>query len=164
MVNMKTEHKPNGFTVLELLIVLAAVGLLILLGSILLGTARERARDAKRLSDLDVTRRALEEYFHNNNRYPQAPTPIQLGSEGYKVICAGTPSGFAETRSACGSSSVYLDPVPAPPEPQPEQLQGYHYTSINPNNTYTIDAALEGAINGLQGRVQITPGGMQLKQ
>ncbi|MCX6780774.1 MAG: type II secretion system protein [Candidatus Magasanikbacteria bacterium] len=160
---MKKNFQPNGFTILELLIVLGVIGLLILFGSILLGTARERARDATRLSDLDITRRALEDYFHSNNRYPQAPTPILLGSTGYKVICAGTPTGFAETRSACGGSTVYLDPVPTPPLPEPAQLSGYSYTSINPNNTYTIDAALEGAVNGLQGKVQISPAGIQLK-
>lgn len=160
---MEQSHKPNGFTVIELLIVLAAFGLLILVGSILLGTARERARDAKRLSDLDITRRALEEYFYNNNRYPQAPTTVELGTTGYKVICSGTPSGFAETRSACGNASVYLDPIPTPPEPQPVQLQGYRYTSTGPNNTYTIDASLEGTLNGLEGKVQISPTGLQLK-
>ncbi|OGH60460.1 MAG: hypothetical protein A2848_03240 [Candidatus Magasanikbacteria bacterium RIFCSPHIGHO2_01_FULL_50_8] len=159
---MKSRHTPNGFTILELLIVLAAVGLLVLLGSILLGTARERARDAKRLSDLDITRRSLEEYFHNNNRYPQAPTPVQLGSATHSVMCSGTPTGFADTRSACGNSSVYLDPIPLPPEPQPEQLQGYVYTSVSPYATYTIDASLEGAINGLEGRIQVSPGGLKV--
>lgn len=157
-------HKPNGFTVLELLIVLGLVGLLVLVGSVLLGTARERSRDSKRLSDLDITRRALEDYFHNNNRYPQAPTPMVLGSAGYKVICSGTPTGFAETRTACGNATVYLDPIPTPPEPEPAQVTGYRYTSVSPNNSYTIDAALEGALNGLQGWIQISPAGLQLKQ
>lgn len=159
-----THPKPNGFTIIELLIVLAAVGLLILIGSVLLGTARERSRDSKRLSDLDITRRALEDYYHNNNRYPQAPTPILLGTAGYKVICSGTPTGFAETRTACGNATVYLDPIPTPPEPQPAQLSGYIYTSVSPNNQYAIDAALEGALNGLQGHVQVSPAGLQLKQ
>lgn len=160
----KKNIKPNGFTVLELLIVLAIVGLLILVGSVLLGTARERSRDSKRLSDLDVTRRALEDYFHNNNRYPQAPTPMVLGTAGYKVICSGTPTGFAETRTACGNATVYLDPIPTPPEPEPAQLSGYRYTSVSPNSTYSIDAALEGTLNGLQGRIQISPAGLQLQQ
>lgn len=158
------KNKQTGFTVLELLIVIGIIGMLILVGSVLLGTARERSRDSKRLSDLDITRRALEDYFHNNNRYPQAPTPTLLGGEGYKVICSGTPTGFAETRSACGNATVFLDPVPLPPEPQPAQLSGYIYTSVSPNSTYVIDAALEGAINGLQGRVQVSPGGLQVNQ
>ncbi len=160
----KISHKPNGFTILELLIVLAAVGILILIGSALLGTARERSRDSKRLSDLDITRRALEDYFHNNNRYPQAPTPILFGTAGYKVICSGTPTGFAETRSGCGGGTVYLDPIPMPPEPQPAQFVGYSYTSVAPNSQYVIEAALEGAINGLQGRIQVSPAGLLLKQ
>lgn len=161
---MNKNIQKNGFTVIELLIVLGIIGLLVLVGSVLLGTARERSRDSKRLSDLDITRRALEDYYHNNNRYPQAPTPKLLGSDGYKVICSGTPTGFAETRSACGNATVFLDPIPTPPEPQPAQLSGYTYTSVSPNSTYAIDAALEGAVNGLQGRIQVSPGGLQLKQ
>jgi type II secretory pathway pseudopilin PulG len=58
---MKKNIQKNGFTVIELLIVLGFVGLLILVGSVLLGTARERSRDSKRLSDLDITRRAMED-------------------------------------------------------------------------------------------------------
>lgn len=160
---MNRNQRPNGFTLLELLIVIGVIALLVVLGVILLGTSRERMRDAKRLSDLDTVRHALDEYFYNNNRYPQAPTPVNLGTMGYRVICAGTPSGFAETRTACGNGAIYLDPVPAPPEPAPAQEPNYVYTSPNPNTSYTIGAALEGALNGLQGRVEISPGGMQLK-
>ena len=90
--------QPNGFTLLELLIVIGALILLVVLGVVLLGTARERERDAKRLSDIDGIRHALDEYFYNNNRYPQAPTPVSLGMPGFRVICAGTSTGFADTR------------------------------------------------------------------
>ncbi len=155
--------QPNGFTLLELLIVIGALILLVVLGVVLLGTARERERDAKRLSDIDGIRHALDEYFYNNNRYPQAPTPVSLGMPGFRVICAGTSTGFADTRSDCGNANVYLDQISLPPEPQPAQASGYQYTSPNPNSSYTIDAALEGALNGLQGKVQISPAGMQLK-
>ena len=156
--------KPNGFTLLELLIVIGVIILFVVIGVILLGTARERERDAKRLSDIDTIRHSLDEYFYNNNRYPQAPTPVMLGSQGYRTICAGTATGFADSRADCGNATVYLEAIPQPPEPQPSQQVGYVYTSPNPNTSYTIDAALEGALNGVQGKVQITPAGMQLKQ
>lgn len=148
---------------MELLIVIALIGVLMVVGVILLGTARERARDAKRLSDIDVIRRSLEEYYFNNNRYPQAPAPVVMGSNGYKVLCAGTQTGFSETRSACGGSTVYLDPIPVPPEPQPSQLTGYQYVSAAPFNTYSVSAALEGALNDLQGKIELTPAGLKQK-
>ena len=158
------KQKPNGFTLIELLLVLGIIGLLMVVGAILLGTARERARDTQRLSDVQYIKQALEDYYYNNNKYPQAPTPVLLGTPGYKVICAGTANGFAETRSACGSGTVYLDPIPTPPEPQPVQSTGYIYTAPNPVATYALDAALEGAVNGLSGKIQVTPGGLIMKQ
>lgn len=158
-----SEQPKNGFTILELLIAIGIIGLLMVVGVILLGTARENARDAKRLSDLDVVSRRLEEYFYNNNKYPQAPTPVVLGTTGYRVICSGAPTGFADTRSQCGSGTVYLDPVPVAPEPGPAAVQGYVYSSLPPNSTYKIDAALEGALNGLSGRLELTPTGIQSK-
>ena len=158
------EHKKNGFSLVELLIVLGIIGLLMVIGVILLGTARERARDAKRLSDMQFIKQAMEDFYYNNNKYPQAPTPVTLGDVGSKVICSGTPNGFAETRSACGTGTVYLDPIPTPPEPKPAQLSGYIYTATNPTATYTLDAALEGAVNGLSGKIEITPGGLIMKQ
>lgn len=156
--------KRNGFTLLELLIALAVIGILLTVGVILLGTARERARDAKRLSDLEIVRSRLEEYFFNNNKYPSAPTAITLGTAGAKILCSGSSTGLAAVRTDCGNGTVYLDPVPTPPEPQPAALTGYVYTSPPPNNTYVLEAALEGALNGLQGVVQITPAGMKTKQ
>lgn len=157
-------HKQNGFTLIELLLVLGIIGLLMVIGAILLGTARERTRDSQRLSDLQYIKQALEDYYYNNNKYPQAPTPVMLGTAGYRVICSGTANGFAETRSACGAGTVYLDPIPLPPEPEPAQAPGYVYTAPNPTATYSLDAALEGAVNGLEGKIQITPGGLIMKQ
>lgn len=160
---MYADHKnKNGFTVLELLIVIGIIGVLMIVGVVLLGTARERARDAKRIADLNVLKTHLEEYFFNNNKYPQAPAPIQLGTQGYKVLCAGTDSGFAETRSACGATTVYLEGITPPPDPQPAQAQGYVYVSAPPFTTYTITAGLEGAFNGLAGKVQVSPAGLRI--
>ncbi len=160
---MENGSSQHSVTLLELLIVIGIIAILMTVGVILLGTARERSRDAQRYSDLSTIQGALERYFINNNRYPQAPAPVVLGTPGYTVLCSGTATGFADTRTACGNGTIYLDPIPVPPEPQPAQQPGYTYTSSSPNTTYTIDAALEGSLNGLQGKIQVTPSGLELK-
>jgi prepilin-type N-terminal cleavage/methylation domain-containing protein len=66
--------KPNkGFTLIELLVVISIIGVVsatVLLG---LNIARVKARDARRISDLEQVRTALELYAADNNgNYPTA--------------------------------------------------------------------------------------------
>ena len=60
----------KGFTLIELLVVISIISMLA--GVILVGTAgsRAKARDARRMSDVDQIRRALELYYLQNNQYP----------------------------------------------------------------------------------------------
>src|SRR5580698_189508 len=65
---MKKTHS-RGFTLIELLVVIAIIGLLasIILAS--LNTAREKGRDARRVSDVKEIQLALELYFDANGEY-----------------------------------------------------------------------------------------------
>lgn len=66
---LKTGSK--GFTLVELLVVIAIIGTLATLLLLQLGVARAKARDAKRVSDINQLRSAVELYFDDNNgKYP----------------------------------------------------------------------------------------------
>ena len=60
----------KGFTLVELLVVIAIIGTLATLLLIMLGTARAKARDTKRISDINQMRTAMEQFFDDNGRYP----------------------------------------------------------------------------------------------
>ena len=64
------KHK-QGFTLIELLVVVAIIGLLSSIVLESLGSAREKARDAKRLSDIRSFQTAIELYYSNYGYYPQ---------------------------------------------------------------------------------------------
>lgn len=61
---------PRGFTLIELLVVIAIIGLMSTIAVVSLNSARERARDAKRLSDIAQIQKVLEIYYDTYGRYP----------------------------------------------------------------------------------------------
>ncbi len=61
----------KGFTLVELLVVIAIIGVLATMILLQLGVARQRARDAKRITDVNQVRTAVELYFDDNGTYPQ---------------------------------------------------------------------------------------------
>jgi prepilin-type N-terminal cleavage/methylation domain-containing protein len=70
----------KGFTLVELLVVIAIIGILATLLLLQLGVARQRARDAKRIADINQTRTALELYFDDNGSYPISANFAGLGT------------------------------------------------------------------------------------
>jgi general secretion pathway protein G len=64
------KEKKSGFTLIEMLVVIAIIGLLsstILIG---LSSARARARDAKRIADMKQIQNGLEAYHSDSGVYP----------------------------------------------------------------------------------------------
>lgn len=59
----------RGFTLVELLVVIAIISILATLLLLQLGVARAKARDAKRIADINQVRSALELYFDDNGSY-----------------------------------------------------------------------------------------------
>lgn len=137
----------KGFTLIELLVVIAIIGLLSTLAVVALGSARQKARDSKRLSDLKQVQTALELYYTDNNAYPTAAVAVTLGSTNYACLNA---SGWA----AAGCATPYMGLVPADPG-----SNSYAYTSAN-GSTYSIAATLEGTVNGLSAGITASPSGI----
>jgi type II secretion system protein G len=138
----------QGFTLIELLVVIAIIGLLSTLAVVALGSAREKARDSKRLSDLKQAQTALELYYTDNNAYPTSVSTSTLGAGSYACLNS---SGFA----AAGCANAYMGQVPSDPG-----SGTYDYSSAD-GSSYTIEGTLEGAMGGLSaGTVQASPSGI----
>ena len=62
----------KGFTLIELLVVIAIIGLLSTMAVFSLNSARTKARDAKRMSDMKMLSTAMEMYASDNGAYTDA--------------------------------------------------------------------------------------------
>lgn len=71
---MKRQQK--GFTLIELLVVIAIIGILATIVMVSLNTARAKARDARRISDVRQLQLALQMYYDSNGSYPAALTGL----------------------------------------------------------------------------------------
>ena len=146
--------KAKGFTLIELLVVIAIIGLLSTLAVVALNNARQKSRDAKRVSDVKQVSTALELYFADNNGYPTASTAITLGDTSHACLDKG---GFVATCSTA-TAPTYMGQVPSNTGPNGT---AYTYTSSD-GSTYSITFTLEGITGGLAiGLHTATPSGIQ---
>lgn len=117
-----------GFTLIELLVVIAIIGILSSVVLTSLNSARVKARDVRRRSDLTQLRLALEFYFDTNNSYPVAAA----FSEGR---CNPPPNGWTRQPDYSGATAwipnlapAYIPVLPGDPSVDPAG-RCYVYTS-----------------------------------
>lgn len=125
----------RGFTLIELLVVIAIIGLLSTLAVVAMSNARQKARDAKRVSDIKQIQSALDLYATDKNGYPADGTAAAggptLGSAAAK--CLNDTAGFGAAGCA---GNVYMANVPSNTTPGGAD---YVYTSKTANNAGDCD-------------------------
>lgn len=121
--------KKRGFTLIELLVVIAIIGLLSSIVLASLNTARAKANDAKRLSDMHSLQTALELYYIANNHYPV---------EGWTSQCSGWGS-VAANNVIPGLVPTYIGQMPADPQMSVSVNQNcYIYASYDNGVSYKL--------------------------
>ncbi len=78
---MNYRLRQNGFTLIELLVVIAIIGVLSSIVLASLSTARAKARDAKRVVEIDSVSKALDIYYTTTDSYPPTTPPGYVGAD-----------------------------------------------------------------------------------
>ena len=142
----------RGFTLIELLIVVAIIA--ILASVVLLGLrgAREKGRDARRISDVRNVQTALEFFFDKCGQYPGTVAPA--GTCIYPPVALALPADRRSTaswdalRTELVNARISINDIPSDPlSPNREYAYVVDRTAGNENRSYVLRAALEDANN-----------------
>ncbi len=138
-------------TLLEVLIIIAIIALVGTLAAVAVGAARSKERDATRLSNVRQVQSALEDYFNENNAYPEGEN-LPLGDSAQSA-CLGI-TGF---RADCSSESatiirivprVYESGLPGKVTCGNPARKAFCYSLKNEGDAYAIQFELENALPG----------------
>jgi len=126
----------KGFTLIELLVVIAIIGVLTALLMANFGTARERARDTQRKSDLNQIKTSLALYYNIVGRYPT--------SSSNQIVGCGSPPTACEWGEVwkLNDGLVYMKRLPSDPLAPDSPDSEYSYTSSN-GESFLIRTQLE---------------------
>ena len=126
------KRKIKGFTLIELLVVIAIIGLLASIVLVSLNTARQKARDSRRLSDIRQVAIALELYYDNNNN-------------AYPTVIGCTAANWSGTMATALQTNGYMTVVPL--DPMNNATYFYAYSSPTPSASYVLKGRLEVTTN-----------------
>lgn len=138
----------KGFSLVEILVVIAIIALIGTFAAVAVNAARSKERDAVRLSHMRQMQTALEDFFMENNQYPSALEAVALGygnagclsTDGFAANCEAAgdiimraiPSGLSaglKGQSNCGGAS-----------------NAYCYLPVSEAQAYVISFELENAV------------------
>lgn len=107
----------KGFTLLELLIVIAIIGLLASVILVAVDDAREKGRDSRRIQDMKEIKKALALYYDANGRYPAISSPYDASALSAALV------------------PQYINAMPSDPSNQTSP-NTYRYISLSTMDTF----------------------------
>jgi general secretion pathway protein G len=121
-------NNKNAFTLVELLVVIVIIGVLATLAIVVLGSARVKSRDARRISDIKQIQTALELYMVDHNQYP-----VTLN--------------FGVALTSLDTTQTYMKKVPNDPQYTGVSTTNYSYNYITSTNSYALIYTLSSTVS-----------------
>jgi prepilin-type N-terminal cleavage/methylation domain-containing protein len=146
MISLKKRNQ--GFTIVELLIVIVVIGILALLVITTYSGIQAKARNSERTSDMSALQTQLEAFFQNSGYYPSladmnSSTWLSANMKSLDTNALVDPSNATQSKTLVDSGS-------------PSKQYGYQVTKSDGSACstdtdcakYTLTATYEGTVNG----------------
>jgi len=109
---MNNIKRNRGFTLFELLVSISIIAILVALATASYSSAQRKARDSRRMQDMEAVRRAAEQYYMlSSGSYPTANWSVgsSWAVSGQTVLQAfpQDPKGVAYTAPVTATTSTY---------------------------------------------------------
>ena len=126
----------EGFTLIEILIVVAIIAILASVVLVGLGPTQQAGRDARRISDLSEVQNGLELYYNKCGYYP--------GGTAADTSCdsAAAATGYANMSAELIGTGLGISSVPVDPSNTGTHVYSYATNGIAAS-TYVLGAVLE---------------------
>ncbi len=142
---IKNERK--GFTLIEILIVVAIIAILASVVLVGLGPTQQAGRDARRLSDLHEVQNGLELYYNKNGAYP-IPNPATWATFQTTLTGAGIGVNSVPNDPSSGKNYIYAWNTGATTYElgaNMESANGSEWTNYAPPTNFTAAGITDGA-------------------
>jgi prepilin-type N-terminal cleavage/methylation domain-containing protein len=164
------QPKSNGFTIVELLIVIVVIGILAAISLVAYNGVQVRARDADRKQDVKTIVKALEMYYTDRGHYPNATTYTPGSTTINSSWSTTSDSSWANLLTQL---APYINKLPSPPgtataTPAISVGNNYDYfglptgsyCGVAPGQDYLLVYLLEGSqVNTFEGTCASNPAG-----
>ncbi|PIZ61957.1 hypothetical protein COY17_03330 [Candidatus Saccharibacteria bacterium CG_4_10_14_0_2_um_filter_52_9] len=146
MISLKKHNQ--GFTIVELLIVIVVIGILALLVITTYSGIQQKARNSKRQADMNSVQTQLEAYFQNSGYYPSRAdmndgTWLSTNMKSLDQNALVDPSNATQSKTLLAAAAA----------------KSYAYAPLNSSDAsceaddttcakYTLTATFEGTVNG----------------
>lgn len=135
MREIKKEKRLFGFTLVELLVVMAIIGVLVTIAGGGFRLSQVRGRDTQRKSDLKQIANALELYYSDYGAYPDSSSGMIAACGGSLAPCSWGAGEFTDGKT------FYFKVVPK--DPSASQSFYYRVPDAPLNQKFQLFAALE---------------------
>jgi len=135
----------NGFTLMELILVMAIIGILAVIGIGSYTQATMKSKDTQRKNDLNQIAKALEMFNNDVGRYPKTDPSENMTCPKYvagalvETVCTSDIYAYIADSTPTYTKSTYMVDVPV----DPDASKKYVYVPVAGEGGFSLYATLE---------------------